>query len=147
MFTRLSKKMRVHVIRCANIYGYSPAIRFDAVINRFAWKAHFEGRISIEGDGSQYRSFVHVDAAAKATAGLIGTEVDNGIFNLIGFNMPVIGIADALQQLYPDLERIFIELDMPRAGIQVLPSPEFKLRTPDLVAELKEFTKRFSYSR
>ena len=34
MILRLRNKMDVLVVRCANVYGYSPSIRFDAVINR-----------------------------------------------------------------------------------------------------------------
>ena len=57
-------QMQVVIVRCANIYGYSPSLRFDAVINRFVRQAFFEGRISVEGDGKQLRPFIHIHHAA-----------------------------------------------------------------------------------
>ena len=35
------------IIRSGNVYGYNPAYRIDAVINRFMFQAHFKNRISI----------------------------------------------------------------------------------------------------
>ena len=147
MFLRLSETRNVHVLRCANVYGYAPSIRFDAVINRFAWQAHFEGRLSIEGDGSQMRSFIHVDAAAQATAELLGGAVPSGVYNLVGFNVPIIGVAEALQIIYPKLERIFVELDMPRAGISVKKSDVLNVSKHDLQKDLQAFIERFAFSR
>ena len=147
MFLRLSQNRKVHVLRCANVYGYAPSIRFDAVINRFAWQAHFEGRLSIEGDGSQMRSFIHIDSAAQRTAALLDSAVPSGVYNLIGFNMPIIGVAEALQNIYPSLERIFVELDMPRAGISVKSSADLKVSKHDLQKDLQVFIERFAFSR
>ena len=147
MFLRLSKGRTVHVLRCANVYGYAPSMRFDAVINRFAWQAHFEGRLSIEGDGSQMRSFIHIDSASERSSALIGSNVQSGVYNLIGFNMPIIGVAEALQNIYPALERIFVELDMPRAGISVKGSEVLGVKKHDLQSDLQAFIERFAFSR
>ena len=147
MFLRLAKDRTVHVLRCANVYGYAPSMRFDAVINRFAWQAHFEGRLSIEGDGSQMRSFIHIDSASERSAALIDSNVPSGVYNLIGFNMPIIGIADALQNIYPRLERIFVELDMPRAGISVKGSESLGVAKHNLENDLQAFIERFAFSR
>ena len=65
MLWRLRNRMQVVIVRCANVYGYSPSLRFDAVINRVVRQAFFEGRISIEGSGQQMRPFVHIEHATK----------------------------------------------------------------------------------
>src|ERR1043166_7094172 len=44
---RLVDKMHTIIIRLANVYGYSKSMRFDAVINRFMFDAHFTIRITI----------------------------------------------------------------------------------------------------
>ena len=71
MLLRLKEQMQVVVVRCANIYGYSPSLRFDAVINRFVRQAFFEGRISVEGDGKQLRPFIHIHHAATVFQKLV----------------------------------------------------------------------------
>ena len=58
---RLSDKIKTIIIRLGNVYGYSKSMRFDAVINRFMFDAHFTNRITINGAGSQHRSFIHID--------------------------------------------------------------------------------------
>ena len=58
---RLSQKIKTIIIRLGNVYGYSKSMRFDAVINRFMFDAHFTNRITINGAGSQHRSFIHID--------------------------------------------------------------------------------------
>ena len=69
---RLQKKMNALILRCANVYGYSRSMRFDAVINRFMFDANFSKRIQIHGNGKQHRAFVHVNVLIKA---LISVEV------------------------------------------------------------------------
>jgi UDP-glucose 4-epimerase len=48
---RLMKKHNALILRCANVYGYSRSMRFDAVINRFMFDANFTKRIQIHGNG------------------------------------------------------------------------------------------------
>ncbi|HMQ01112.1 MAG TPA: NAD-dependent epimerase/dehydratase, partial [Cyclobacteriaceae bacterium] len=57
---RLNTKKSVYVLRCGNVYGYSPSMRFDAVINKFVFEANFEKRITIHGNGEQTRTFIHI---------------------------------------------------------------------------------------
>ena len=61
--------------------------------------------------------------------------------------MPIIGIADALQNIYPTLERIFVELDMPRAGISVKGSELLGVAKHNLENDLQAFIERFAFSR
>lgn len=53
------------VLRQATIYGVSPRMRFDLVVNTLTARAINEGNISIFG-GSQWRPNVHVEDAAEA---------------------------------------------------------------------------------
>ena len=56
---------RPTILRMSSIYGYSPRMRFDLVVNVLAMHATVNGRIKILG-GKQWRPFVHVADAAKA---------------------------------------------------------------------------------
>ena len=72
------------VLRMATIYGLSPRMRFDLVVNVLSAKAHHEGVVPIFG-GSQYRPNVHVADAARAYIDCLEAPIDRisgEIFNV-----------------------------------------------------------------
>lgn len=147
MLGRLNGRMRVHIVRCANVFGYGTCARFDAVINRFLRQAHFEGRVVVEGDGSQKRPFAPVSYVAAALSDLVGRPDRGALHNLVAYNLSVIDIVVALRELYPEVETLFVEQDMPRHGLEVLPSAGL-LAPPSqeaLIDELRAFQAQFAF--
>jgi nucleoside-diphosphate-sugar epimerase len=72
------------ILRMATIYGLSPRMRFDLVVNILTAKAHHEGVIPIYG-GDQYRPNVHVRDAARAYIACLEApiqDIDGEIFNV-----------------------------------------------------------------
>ena len=67
---RLVDQGKATIIRCGNVYGYSTSMRFDAVINKFAFETNFHKRITIQGDGHQSRAFIHVDHLSRVLGNL-----------------------------------------------------------------------------
>lgn len=53
------------ILRFSTVYGLSGRYRFDLVVNLLSAKALIDGEITIFG-GNQWRSFVHVDDAARS---------------------------------------------------------------------------------
>ena len=106
---RLVDKQRAVIIRAGNVYGCSPSMRFDAVINRFAFEANFLKRISIQGNGKQSRAFVHIDAISKVLANLPFSNVPSGTYNLAFSNYSVLELVDVFKELIPELEFIFLD--------------------------------------
>lgn len=85
------------VLRMATIYGLSPRMRFDLVVNILTAKAVSEGVIPIYG-GKQYRPNVHVADAARAfiscleaPIGVVGEEVFNVGSNEQNYRVEEIG--------------------------------------------------------
>ena len=146
---RLRDKMQVHVIRSGNVYGYNPAYRIDAVINRFVFEAHFEGRVSIQGTGEQQRAFIHVDKLGAGLRQLLSIPVDSGTYNLAEHNFSINDILLSLKVLYPELETINVNPNMPRRNISlVLPAPLWaKLQIPsiNLLNEFQAFQAVFAF--
>lgn len=146
---RLNNKMKVHVIRSGNVYGYNPTYRIDAVINRFIFEAHFEGRVSIQGSGEQQRAFIHVDKLATALRQLMTAEVESGIYNFAEHNFSINDILLSVKVLYPELETINVNPNMPRRNISlVLPTPLWeKLQIPNinLLNEFQAFQAVFAF--
>ena len=105
---RLQKKRNALILRCANVYGYSRSMRFDAVINRFMFDANFTNRIQIHGNGKQSRAFIHVNVLIRALIGCILNEVPSSTYNVVDKNFQILDVVDVLKEIYPELEFIFI---------------------------------------
>jgi len=150
MISRLNSKMKVHVLRCGNVYGYSKSMRFDAVINKFMFECHFENSINIEGSGKQQRAFIHINKVIDTLSQIIGSgEVGSGTYNLVDKNLSVIELANTMKEIYTGLEMIFVQQDLRLKNIIVeregaLSKVGYIPKT-DLLAELEEFKNRFAF--
>lgn len=147
---RLASGRETYIIRCGNTYGYSRSMRFDAVINKFAFETNFSKRISIQGDGKQWRSFIHIDALTKGLAGLLNANLPAGTYNLTQQNLRVIDILDALKELVPGLEFLFINqhLRLQELRVQTNEAINAALGVPPaapLKDDLATFLQKFSF--
>jgi UDP-glucose 4-epimerase len=105
---RLGLKSNAIIVRCGNIYGFGPALRFDAVINNFILQANRENRITIHGSGMQLRSFAHVAEVAELLQQVVQHDIPSGTYNFVKRTMRINEIADAIEQIFPGLERIYM---------------------------------------
>lgn len=53
-------------LRMSTNYGYAPGIRFNLVVNQFVFRALTDRPLTVYGDGSNWRPFIHVEDAARA---------------------------------------------------------------------------------
>ena len=146
---RLKENVKTYIIRSANIYGFNQAFRIDAVVNRFMFEAHFNGRISIHGPGDQMRSFIHIDKASHVLARLVGSEVEPNTYNLGEHNLSILEVAQSVNAVYPDLEMLNINhqmkmknqsIELPIKLSRLIPWPEKSLHQ-----ELTDFKKAFAF--
>lgn len=148
--SRLSGVSDTHIIRCGNVYGFSRSMRFDAVINNMMLRANFENKISIHGSGAQTRAFIHIDNAVDALSQIPFSKLPVGIYNLVTKNLAVNDVAEAILQLYPNCDRIFINQHLNLGSIKV--SLESKLwdyisiHEIPLLEELTRFKNEFAFS-
>lgn len=106
---RLVDKGRAVTIRAGNVYGFNQSMRFDAVINRFAFEANFSKQISIQGSGKQSRAFVHIDAISYVLAAIPFETLPSDTYNLAMSNYSVLDLVDVFKELIPELEFIFVD--------------------------------------
>ncbi len=144
-------KVEALTVRCGNVYGYSPTIRFDAVINKFLFEANFMGRIAIHGSGKQARSFIHIEKAISTLVALRDGAVGPGTYNLTDVNLQVLDIVDVLKEIFPDLEFTFINQHLDLRDLIVDPDTRLSKLVPqgptDLKSELIELKeKSFAFS-
>ncbi len=144
------KKIDTYIMRCGNVYGYSKSMRFDAVINRFVFEANFNKLVTIQGDGKQSRTFIHIDMLSKALGNLLTAELPSDVYNVVDRNLKVIDILDVLKELIPDLEFIFINqhLHLHELNVKVNPliTDTLKIRNDrSLKEDLADFLGKFSF--
>jgi UDP-glucose 4-epimerase len=147
---RLKDKMDTYIFRCGNVYGYSPSMRFDAVINKFVFEANFEKRITIHGNGEQARTFIHIDLISQALANVLSANLKSGTYNLVDRTLSVIDIVDELKQLIPDLEFILINQHMKLSQLVIKVNKEVNaqlgIHNPKSIREeLQEFLNKLSF--
>ena len=53
-------------LRMSTNYGNAPGIRFNLVVNHFVFRALTGRALTVYGDGSNWRPFIHVEDAARA---------------------------------------------------------------------------------
>ena len=85
------------IFRFGTLFGISPRMRFDLVINLFIAQALTEGKVTVFG-GSQYRPFLHVDDAAES---LILTLENNltGTYNVVSENLTIMQAAEIISKI------------------------------------------------
>ncbi|MDA3786939.1 MAG: NAD(P)-dependent oxidoreductase [Desulfobacula sp.] len=97
------------ILRLTTVFGWSHRPRLDLVTNLFAYTAWKQGKMSIFGDGLQYRSLIHVRDIARALVQTLEAPRymrDGKIFHLgeESNNRTVKEIAEAVQKIIPNAE-------------------------------------------
>jgi nucleoside-diphosphate-sugar epimerase len=80
------------VIRQGTVYGYSPRMRFDLVVNTFVKDAISKGKLSLHGGGWMWRPLVDVTDVARAHIHCLEAPIDRvggQIFNLLHDNYQI----------------------------------------------------------
>ena len=85
------------ILRLGTLFGLSPRMRFDLVINLFIAKALKEKKITVYG-GNQFRPFLHVDDAVDSI--IFALEKDlTGTFNVVSENFTIMDAAKEIKEL------------------------------------------------
>ena len=97
------------ILRLTTVFGWSYRPRLDLVTNLFAYKAWKDGKISIHGDGQQYRSLIHVRDVARALVKTLDTPrfIRSGKTFHLGEksnNKTVSEIAEIVQSILPQTQ-------------------------------------------
>lgn len=102
------------VLRLGTIFGDAPGIRFDSVMNRFAYLAGVGRPLTVYGSGDQVRPVVHVrDVCAAIRFCLDGhSEGVGSMFNVVGENASVTDFIEAVQRVRPDVRVTYTEQDV-----------------------------------
>jgi nucleoside-diphosphate-sugar epimerase len=100
-------------LRFATVFGHSPRIRFDVVINMLVGMGYTEGKVILNSDGQSWRPHLHILDLCRAVVCAI--ELDNSgnglqILNVGSEqnNMKIIDVAKIVQSVIPGCELQFL---------------------------------------
>lgn len=106
----------VTVLRNATVFGLSPRMRFDLVVNLMTLHAVERGKIMIVGGGRQWRPLVHVRDVASVFRTVIEApleKVRGEVFNIGRENAQVISVAYIVREALPFPLQIEVAPDDP----------------------------------
>lgn len=95
-----NKDFCITIIRNGTVFGISPRMRFDLVVNLMTLTAFEKGKINILGGGNQYRPLIHVKDVCDCILKILQSKnnlVKNQIFNLAISNKKISDIAFMIQ--------------------------------------------------
>jgi nucleoside-diphosphate-sugar epimerase len=100
------------VLRCATVYGVSPRLRTDLVVNNLAAWAVTAGEIRIMSDGTPWRPLIHVEDLASAYVRFIELPASDlrGLTVNVGFdeqNYQVRDVAAAVRRAASGTEVVY----------------------------------------
>ncbi|MFQ5591831.1 MAG: NAD-dependent epimerase/dehydratase family protein [Phycisphaerae bacterium] len=98
------------ILRNPTLYGVSPRLRTDTVVNDLVAAAVSTGKIAMQSSGGAWRPLAHAEDVAHAYAALLAAPdrlVHRQTFNVVRSdeNYRVIDIADAITELVPQSAR------------------------------------------
>lgn len=98
------KDFTVSVLRNATVFGVSPRMRFDLVINLMTLHAFEKGLITVMGGGRQWRPLVHVHDVARAFQAVMeapNEKINGQIFNIGLTNLQIRSLAFIVRETVP----------------------------------------------
>ena len=109
------------ILRNGTLFGYSPRMRFDLVINIFALYGALYNEIKVFGDGRQWRPYLHVNDCARAFVFFVEAPSATHIcYNVAAENLRVTDVAEIFQTLNPLLKVTHLDLaDVDRRDYRV----------------------------
>lgn len=112
-------KFTVVVVRKGTVFGYSPRMRFDLVINTMVKNAFQKGKIIVLASGKQWRPFISVSDVCRGYLNLLTAStksVNREIFNFVTYNYQIIEIAKIVKRILQP--RVKVQLDVKRKLVE-----------------------------
>lgn len=125
-------------LRNGTVYGLSPRMRFDTVLNNLVGSAVATGRVVVHSDGKPWRPVVHVQDVARLFAAVL--EAPDEVVCGQVFNAG----ADHLNRQIIDLARIVVDT-VPGSRLEVVARPGADQRT--YRADFGKFARTFPHFR
>ncbi|WP_131783499.1 NAD-dependent epimerase/dehydratase family protein [Legionella gresilensis] len=107
---RIKSKMDVVILRLGSVFGYSPAMHYGSLINKFNLAITFREPLLVHGCGNQIRPYIHIDRAVKSIAYFLSEDykASEGLYNIYDFNLSINEILQSYHELLLNFEMIHV---------------------------------------
>jgi len=102
------------ILRKGTLYGFSPRMRYDLVVNTFVKDALMNGALKVFCGGEMWRPLVDVTDAAKAYICCVEApehKVRGQVFNLVYKNYRILELAHWVREAFKPIRTLEIEVD------------------------------------
>ena len=98
------------VLRNGTLFGYSPRMRFDLVVNIFSLYSTLYDEIKLFGEGQQWRPFLHVGDCARAFLHFLEKpDCRHRCYNIAHENLRVTDLAALFKRMNPRLKTVQVQ--------------------------------------
>jgi len=102
------------ILRQGTVYGWSPRMRYDLVVNTFVRDALVKGGLTVHAGGEMWRPLVEVTDLARVYMACVEAaddKVHGKIFNVVGKNYRILELAHWVREAFKGIKRIEVEVD------------------------------------
>jgi len=102
------------ILRQGTVYGWSPRMRYDLVVNTFVRDALVKGTLTVHAGGEMWRPLVDVSDLARVYMACVEAPdalVHKQIFNVVGKNYRILELAHWVREALKPSKRVEIEVD------------------------------------
>jgi nucleoside-diphosphate-sugar epimerase len=102
------------LLRQGTVYGWSPRMRYDLVVNTFVRDALAKGVLTVHAGGEMWRPLVDVTDLGRVYIACVEApeeKVHGRIFNVVGKNYRILELAHWVREAFKPIKKIEIEVD------------------------------------
>jgi nucleoside-diphosphate-sugar epimerase len=114
LLAEATAQWRPVILRNGTLFGYSPRMRFDLVVNIFSYCSALYNEVRIFGDGMQWRPFLHVAECARAFIHFLEMPAQRHlVYNIAHENFRVVDLYDVFKSIKPSCGAVYLKTDNP----------------------------------
>jgi nucleoside-diphosphate-sugar epimerase len=102
------------ILRQGTVYGWSPRMRYDLVVNTFVRDAIAKGELTVHAGGEMWRPLVDVTDLCRVYIACVEASdelVHGKIFNVVEKNYRILELAHWVREAFKPIKKIEIEVD------------------------------------
>jgi len=102
------------ILRQGTVYGWSPRMRYDLVVNTFVRDAIAKGCLTVHCGGEMWRPLVDVTDLCRVYIACVEApdeKVHGKVFNVVGKNYRILELAHWVREALKPVKRVEIEVD------------------------------------
>ena len=104
----------VTILRKGTVYGFSPRMRYDLIINTMVRDALRQKRVHVFSKGLQWRPLISIEDVVEAYTTVLSSpssSIKNQIFNIAEHNYQVKEVADIIVSVFKELYQLKLKKD------------------------------------